>query len=98
MHTGGGALAALNDEDWGSSKDSKYDHESYKDKGDSHGEESWDSKYKKEDDYDKPRGGVHAGGGSLSEPGVTAGGLAALAVLGTGAYALRRKKASGNVA
>ena len=41
---------------------------------------------------------MHTGGGGLAQPGVTAGGLAALAVLGTGAYALRRKKITGDVA
>ncbi|WP_420706029.1 hypothetical protein [Streptomyces sp. NRRL S-455] len=45
--------------------------------------------------HDKPHGGVHTGGGALaSVPGVTAGGLAVLAVAGTGLYALRRQKAS----
>ncbi|MGC3000345.1 hypothetical protein ACPF8X_18795 [Streptomyces sp. G35A] len=97
MHTGGGALAAVNEEDWGNAKDPKYDPETYKDKGESQGEESYGGK-DKEWKHEKPRGGMHTGGGALAEPGVTAGGLAALAVLGTGAYALRRKKASGSVA
>jgi hypothetical protein len=43
--------------------------------------------------HDKPRGGMHTGGGALATPGVTAGGLAVLAVGAAGAYALRRKKA-----
>ncbi|GHH93409.1 hypothetical protein [Streptomyces capillispiralis] len=98
MHTGGGALAAVSEEDWGTAKDPKYDPETYKDKGDSQSEESWSGKQDKEWKHEKPRGGMHTGGGGLAEPGVTAGGLAALAVLGTGAYALRRKKVSGNVA
>ncbi|NEA90684.1 hypothetical protein G3I38_00990 [Streptomyces sp. SID7958] len=104
MHTGGGALAAVTDGDWGSAKDPKYDPETYKDKnkGDSQSEESWSGKDKGEKNKDwkheKPRGGMHTGGGALADPGVSAGGLAALAVLGTGAYALRRKKASGSVA
>lgn len=46
------------------------------------------------DDEDKPRGGMHTGGGALATPGVTAGGLAVLAVGATGMYALRRKKAT----
>ena len=41
---------------------------------------------------------MHTGGGGLAQPGVTAGGLAALAALGAGGYALRRKKAVGDVA
>lgn len=98
MHTGGGALAAVGQEDWGSAKDPKYDPETYKDKGDSQKEESWGDKQDKEWSHDKPSGGMHTGGGGLAEPGVTAGGLAALGVLGAGAFALRRKKASGNVA
>ncbi|CAL9607130.1 hypothetical protein [Streptomyces sp. enrichment culture] len=101
MHTGGGALAAVNEGDWGNAKDPKYDPETYKgkDKGDSQSEESWSGKDKDKDwKHEKPRGGMHTGGGGLAEPGVSAAGLAALAVLGTGAYALRRKKASGNVA
>ncbi|WP_425385652.1 hypothetical protein [Streptomyces marokkonensis] len=98
MHTGGGALAAVNEEDWGTAKDPKYDPETYKDKGDSHSEDSYGGKQDKDWKHEKPRGGMHTGGGGLAEPGVTAGGLAALAVLGTGAYALRRKKATGNVA
>lgn len=102
MHTGGGALTAANEGDWGSAKDPKYDPETYKEKdeekGDSSSEESWSGKQDKEWKHEKPRGGVHTGGGALAEPGVTGGGLAALAVLGAGAYALRRKKAAGSVA
>ncbi|ELS51193.1 hypothetical protein STVIR_7804 [Streptomyces viridochromogenes Tue57] len=41
---------------------------------------------------------MHTGGGGLDTPGVTAGGLAVLAVAGTGIYAMRRKKVSGTVA
>ncbi|MFF8032924.1 hypothetical protein [Streptomyces sp. NPDC016626] len=98
MHTGGGALTGADEEDWDSAKDPKHDSGTYKDKGDSQSEESYSGKQDKEWNHDKPRGGVHTGGGGLAEPGVTAGGLAALAVLGTGAYALRRKKVSGDMA
>ncbi|MGW5508464.1 hypothetical protein ACWEV9_11900 [Streptomyces albogriseolus] len=98
VHAGGGALSAVSSDDWDTAKDPKHDPESYKEKGDSESEESY-SKKDKEWKHDKPHGGVHTGGGGLaSQPGVTAGGLAALAVLGTGAYALRRKKVSGNMA
>ncbi|MEU2897425.1 hypothetical protein ACWC4E_04200 [Streptomyces sp. NPDC001273] len=98
MHTGGGALAAVSAEDWGTAKDPKYDPETYKEKGDSQKEESWSGKQDKEWKHDKPSGGMHTGGGGLAQPGVTAGGLAALGVLGAGAYALRRKKVAGGVA
>ncbi|GAA1420335.1 hypothetical protein GCM10009601_18640 [Streptomyces thermospinosisporus] len=92
VHTGGGALA-LN-KDWSGDEGGKYDSsETYKDKS----EESW-GKDKEEWKHDKPKGGMHTGGGGLAQPGVTAGGLAALAFLGTGMYALRRKKAAGSVA
>jgi hypothetical protein len=36
---------------------------------------------------------MHTGGGALATPGVTAGGLAVLAVGAGGMYLLRRKKA-----
>ncbi|MFF7731891.1 hypothetical protein [Streptomyces sp. NPDC007984] len=109
MHTGGGALASVNSDDW---EGSKYDPDTYKDdegdwggkeengsgeKGDWGGKEeggkhdkgSWEGK------HEKPRGGMHTGGGGLaSAPGVTAGGLAVLAVAGTGLFALRRQRAS----
>jgi hypothetical protein len=106
VHTGGGALALVNNEDdwggghgkddWGGGhgKDDSWkgDHEEDSWGGD-HGKESWG------DDHGKPHGGMHTGGGGLADPaGVTAGGLAALAVAGTGMYALRRRKASGTVA
>ncbi|GHB58193.1 hypothetical protein GCM10010377_56430 [Streptomyces viridiviolaceus] len=96
MHTGGGALAVLNQDDWGGSgkddsgsgyKDSGSDYSGsgYKDDSD---KGSWGGS-----DHEKPRGGMHTGGGGLAAaPTVTAGGLAALAVAGTGLYAVRRKK------
>ncbi|WP_051905142.1 hypothetical protein [Streptomyces bicolor] len=99
MHTGGGALAAALKFDPDSYKEDGHEKDSWggdhdKDswKGDEHGKESWGG------DHDKPHGGMHTGGGGLAEPGVTAGGLAMLAVAGTGVYALRRKKASGTAA
>ncbi|MBZ3906687.1 hypothetical protein [Streptomyces griseiscabiei] len=55
-------------------------------------EESWGG------GHEKPRGGVHTGGGGLASPAVTAGGLAVLAVAGTGLYAVRRRKTAGSVA
>lgn len=103
MHTGGGALAAVTaGDDW---DNSKYDPDKHKDGEDDWGDKrnekgkdgghekgSWEGKH---DRHDKPRGGMHTGGGGLaSAPGVTAGGLAVLAVAGTGLYALRRQRAS----
>lgn len=103
MHTGGGALAVLRGDDWNSDRDdSRFDPESYRDKGDKgdkgdkesgdkggggHDKGGWG------DDHEKPRGGMHTGGGALAAPGATAGGIAVLAVGAAGAYALRRKKA-----
>ncbi|MET7481212.1 hypothetical protein ABZT17_43825 [Streptomyces sp. NPDC005648] len=49
-------------------------------------------------EHDKPHGGMHTGGGALAMPTVTAGGLAVLAVAGTGLYAARRRKTAGSVA
>lgn len=76
-------------------------------KGDN-GNESWKGEQDKgswkdeeqgswKDDHDKPRGGMHTGGGALASPTVTAGGMAVLAVAGTGLYALRRRKTAGSV-
>ncbi|MFD5477307.1 hypothetical protein ACFWJP_07955, partial [Streptomyces hawaiiensis] len=82
---------------YGDKRDEEGKHEEHgKDKEhgkhDEHEKGSWEGKH---DKHDKPRGGMHTGGGGLaSAPGVTAGGLAALAVAGTGLYALRRQKAS----
>ncbi|MFF3846589.1 hypothetical protein [Streptomyces sp. NPDC002328] len=110
MHTGGGALALTNDDEWATAKDPKHDPETYKssskdeEKSWSKDEEkSWskDSENDKESwggGHDKPSGGVHTGGGALAAPGVTAGGLAVLAVAGTGVYAMRRRRTAGSVA
>ncbi|MFJ7176206.1 hypothetical protein ACIQXA_07265 [Streptomyces massasporeus] len=96
MHTGGGALASVNSDNW---EGSKHDPDTYKDgagdwggkgeEGGKHDKGSWEGK------HEKPRGGMHTGGGGLaSAPGVTAGGLAVLAVAGTGLFVLRRQRAS----
>ncbi|GAA3909505.1 hypothetical protein GCM10023084_72120 [Streptomyces lacrimifluminis] len=103
MHTGGGALTAVNEGDWSKgdsadetkkddwSKDDstdegkKGDWEADKEEG---GKGDWGSK------HEKPSGGMHTGGGALAAPGVTAGGLAALAVVGAGAFAMRRRNAA----
>ncbi|MFG2723753.1 hypothetical protein [Streptomyces canus] len=93
-----GAYAA--GDDWDSSgssyskenRDPKYDPETYKDK--EHGQDSggWSGS------HEKPSGGMHTGGGGLASPAMTAGGLAVLAVAGTGLYATRRKKVAGSMA
>ncbi|MDW4906442.1 hypothetical protein RB628_14135 [Streptomyces sp. ADMS] len=103
MHTGGGALTAVNEGDWskGDSADEskKGDWEAGKEE---HGKGSWSSGDKEEaggkgdwgSKHEKPSGGMHTGGGALANPGVTSGGLAALAVVGAGAYAMRRRNAA----
>jgi hypothetical protein len=90
---------------YGKEKDSygKEKDDSYGKEKDSYGKEKDDS-YGKEHDkdshggYDKPHGGVHTGGGGLAEPGMTAGGLAVLALAGTGLYVVRRKKSAHGLA
>ncbi|HZF91611.1 hypothetical protein [Streptomyces sp.] len=76
-------------EEWGSHEDGGHDSGSYKDE---HDKDSWKEKDSWGGDHEKPRGGVHTGGGALAGQTVTAGGLAALAVAGTGLYAMRRRK------
>ncbi|MFF7948879.1 hypothetical protein [Streptomyces griseorubiginosus] len=105
MHTGGGALTAVNADDWGTAKDPKYDPETYKDKDQQGGKDSGGWSGKQEEDgggwsgsHEKPSGGMHTGGGALASPGMTAGGLAVLAVAGAGLYAARRKKTAGSLA
>ncbi|MEU5040667.1 hypothetical protein [Streptomyces griseorubiginosus] len=106
MHTGGGALTAVNADDWGTAKDPKYDPETYKDKDKDQqgGKDSGGWSGKQEEDggwsgsHEKPSGGMHTGGGALASPGMTAGGLAVLAVAGAGLYAARRKKTAGSLA
>ncbi|MFI8823959.1 hypothetical protein ACIGXE_09125, partial [Streptomyces sp. NPDC053431] len=91
MHTGSGALALVNGDDW-----SKGDAEKDKDK-DWSKEKDKDWSKEKEDGYksEKPKGGVHTGGGGLAASGtnvtgalVLAGGLAAFVLI-------RRRKAAG---
>lgn len=69
-------------------------------KGES-GKESWKGDHENgswKGEHDKPHGGMHTGGGALASPAVTAGGMAVLAVAGTGMYALRRRRTAGSVA
>jgi len=99
MHTGGGALTAVNADDWGTAKDPRHDPETYKNKD----EQGKDYSGKQDGggwsgDHEKPSGGMHTGGGALASPDMTAGGLAVLAVAGTGLYAARRKRTAGSVA
>ncbi|MEU3277429.1 hypothetical protein [Streptomyces antibioticus] len=105
VHTGGGALTAVNEGDWATAKDPKYDPETYKEKGSgsSTKEESGylaehpEDAGKSKGDWEKPSGGVHTGGGGLANPSVTTGGLAVLGVAAAGLYAARRKKTAGSV-
>ncbi|MFD5271552.1 hypothetical protein [Streptomyces sp. NPDC058335] len=71
------------------SSDHKYKKDEYK-----------KDEYKKDEyaggEHDKPKGGMHTGGGGLASSGSTAvGGLALLGGLGAGAYVLRRRIARG---
>ncbi|WP_128430013.1 hypothetical protein [Streptomyces cyaneus] len=65
MHTGGGALTAVTDEDhdWGGSKDPKPDKEGKHDDGGKHED---GGKHDEESKHEDPRGGVHTGGGALA--------------------------------
>jgi hypothetical protein len=90
VHTGGGALSAVRSDDW-NKDDEKFDPETYRDKnkddsGSDRGRDDSDS------ERDKPRGGLHTGGGALATPGTKAGGLAVLGLAGAGAYFLLRRK------
>jgi hypothetical protein len=83
------------------SKDHEYGSDGYQDS--EHGSGRFkDSKEDAHDsfggDHDKPRGGMHTGGGALDTPTVTGAGLAVLAVAGTGMYAVRRNRSVGNAA
>ncbi|MEW2043616.1 hypothetical protein AB0885_42800, partial [Streptomyces sp. NPDC005534] len=101
MHTGGGALTTVTNDDW-----SKGDKE--KDSSSSEEEKSWDSGQDKgdkgswdehgKDEEEKPHGGMHTGGGGLATPGVTAGGIAVLGLAAAGVYTVRRRNAEGGVA
>ncbi|MGV9278432.1 hypothetical protein [Streptomyces griseosporeus] len=94
MHTGGGALTLVNQDDWGTARDPKQDPETYKkdSSGSDSGQDSWGGK------HESPRGGMHTGGGALAAPTVTAGGLAVVAVAGAGLYAARRKRSAAGMA
>jgi hypothetical protein len=109
VHTGGGALASVVRSNWtsdSSGDSSRFDPETYKDNSgkslnnsnNSNKEKGSDSERNRDSwgEEDRPSGGMHTGGGALATPGVTAGGLAVVAFLGTGVYALRRKHAGGS--
>ncbi|MFE2964027.1 hypothetical protein ACFXKC_10195, partial [Streptomyces sp. NPDC059340] len=95
VHTGGGALSAVRSDDW-NKDDEKFDPETYKDKGDKGNDDSGSGRSKDDSDSerDKPRGGMHTGGGALATTGTTAGGLAVLALAGAGVYVVRRRRAA----
>ncbi|MGW3865083.1 hypothetical protein ACWEDZ_26845 [Streptomyces sp. NPDC005047] len=89
MHTGGGALTAVNEGDWEGGESKKDEGSEYKQ---DEGEKSWGG------GHEKPHGGMHTGGGGLDTPTTTAGGLAVLGVAGAGLYAVRRKKSVNGMA
>jgi hypothetical protein len=96
MHTGGGALALVT-QDGGYQEDSREKDSSWSGKQ----EEDWGGKKDENSwsgDHEKPHGGMHTGGGALAGPTMTAGGLAVLAVAGTGLFAARRRRPAGNMA
>ncbi|GAA3357758.1 hypothetical protein GCM10017744_029640 [Streptomyces antimycoticus] len=78
-----------------------------KDEGREHDNHEWDGKkddhewnggsWKDHEKGDKPRGGVHTGGGGMATTGsgMAAGSVLLLGGLGAGAYALRRRKPTG---
>lgn len=93
-HSGGGKHESSGN-DWDSEgDDSGFDSGSSKDDDEHDKGGGWS----KEKDHDKPRGGMHTGGGALATPGVTAAGLSVVAVAATGMYALRRRKVAEPVA
>ncbi len=109
MHTGGGALTVADDEAWGTARDPKHDPETYRSgkdgteayKNTKHDPETYKDSYNgghSKGGHDKPHGGMHTGGGALASPGVTAGGLAVLAIAGGGLYAARRTRTAGHTA
>ncbi|CCK24908.1 putative secreted protein [Streptomyces davaonensis JCM 4913] len=95
-HDGGRDFGHDSEDSWGGKKHDKEDDWSGKHEDDSwkdgRDHDSWKG------DHHKPKGGMHTGGGGLATPTVTAGGLAVLAVAGTGLYAARRRKATGSAA
>ncbi|MGC0334348.1 hypothetical protein RKD23_007338 [Streptomyces sp. SAI-170] len=100
MHTGGGALAAVKPAQDGREKDSSWSGKQ-EESGSANQEEGWSGKQDENSwsgDHEKPRGGMHTGGGALADPTVTAGGLAVVALAGAGLYAARRRKPAGSVA
>ncbi|MFF8195319.1 hypothetical protein ACF05L_31665 [Streptomyces bobili] len=101
VHTGGGALASVKADDWGTARDPKHDPETYKKGSEQSKDSSWTKDGEQKESWsgeEKPRGGVHTGGGALDAPTASAGGLAVLAVAATGLYAARRKKSAHGLA
>ncbi|MFF8971069.1 hypothetical protein ACF1A1_17480, partial [Streptomyces sp. NPDC014995] len=89
------------DDSYDKKDDSSYDkkdHDSYGKKDDSESYKGKDEDKSWKGGHDKPSGGVHTGGGALAQPGVTAGGMAVLALAGTGLYVVRRKKSAHGLA
>ncbi|MFK0022346.1 hypothetical protein ACIQTP_24100, partial [Streptomyces sp. NPDC090798] len=89
------ALSAVRSsgDDW-NKDDEKFNPETYKDKGNDDSGSGRGKDDSSDSERDKPRGGMHTGGGALATPGTTAGGLAVLALAGAGVYVVRRKRAA----
>lgn len=94
-------------EDWsGRGKDEGKEHDPGRDHdfgrdhdwSDRKGDHDWSGgSWKDHEKGEKPRGGVHTGGGGLADTGsgMAAGSVLLLGGLGAGAYALRRRKPTG---
>ncbi|MDX3525644.1 hypothetical protein P1P75_04145, partial [Streptomyces sp. ID05-39B] len=69
MHTGGGALTSVTADDWGTARDPKHDPETYKKDSEQSKDSSWTKDSEQKESWsgeEKPRGGVHTGGGALT--------------------------------
>ncbi|WP_369148497.1 hypothetical protein [Streptomyces sp. R44] len=91
MHTGSGALSLVNADDWSKEKEKDKDTEKGKD---------WDKDKDKgkEDGYkpEKPKGGMHTGGGGLAGGTNVTGALVVAG--GIAAFALHRRRKAANAA
>ncbi|MFE6335919.1 hypothetical protein ACFVP3_09975 [Streptomyces sp. NPDC057806] len=99
-HGSGQEDSQRSEDTWGDKEHGKEDTWGDKEhqKEDSWSDKEHDKEHSWKGDHEKPTGGMHTGGGGLAGPTVTAGGLAVLAVAGTGLYAARRRKSAGSVA
>ncbi len=112
VHTGGGALSAVNEGGWdggeskqggdgsrqGGQESREGGQESREGGSETYRQDEGEKSWGGGEEHEKPHGGMHTGGGALDAPATTAGGLAVLAVAATGLYAVRRKKSAHGVA